>query len=431
MPGGAPSTPEAGPCDIRAMRSWVCRGFVSLLLPLAGLAACGDNAEPSAPDGGAAPDAMAAPDAPFAVGDHPAPPQIMSGGGPVATAPKIVPIFFTSADDDPFQPEVETFLAELASGDYSYWSEATAEYGVGPLTIEPTVVSTDPTPAGDGAMQTYLATMTDGTHAGWPEADGNTIYAVYLPPGLVFTDPQGQCTSWGGYHDELTNTKGDPLVYAIMPRCGGDILDNLTVVTSHELVEAATDPLPFSDPAYVVADDDHFVWGMTPGGELGDMCEYVQEASQRIVGLYMVQRTWSNASAAAGHDPCVPVTDHAYLGAAPVLDEDIAVMLHGGSLMTKGVAIPTGTSKDVEVDLWSDGPASDWSVTAYDVSSWLRGRPAELTFAWDQQTGHNGDKLTLTITRAADGRFGSGSEFVIFATNGTRTASQWWGFASN
>ena len=89
-----------------------------------------------------------------------------------------------------------------------------------------------------------------------------------------------------------------------------------------------------------------------------------------------------------------------------------------------------GTSKDVEVDLWSDGPASDWTVTAYDVSSWLRGRPAELTFAWDKTSGNNGDKLTLTITRAADGRFG-GSEFAVFATNGTKTASQWWGFASN
>ena len=151
MPGEAPSTPAAGPCDIGAMRSWVCRGFVSLLLPLAGLAGCGDNGVPSAPDAGAAPDAMAAPDAPFAVGDHPDPPQILSGGGPVAIAPKIVPIFFTSADDDPFQSEVEEFLTELASGDYSYWSEATAEYGVGPLTIEPTVVSTDPTPAGDSA----------------------------------------------------------------------------------------------------------------------------------------------------------------------------------------------------------------------------------------------------------------------------------------
>jgi len=414
------------------MQSWARWGFVSLLVPLAGLAACGgDNAGPTPPDAGAAPDAMGTPDAAWQAGDHPAPPQIMSAGGPVTTAPKIVPIFFQGPTDDPFEPQVEEFLKELASGDYSFWAEATAEYGVGALTIEPTVVSTDTAPGGDSAMQAYLATMTDGTHAGWPQADANTIFAVYLPQGLVFTDPQGQCTSWGGYHDETTNTNGDPRVYAILPRCGGDILDNLTVVTSHELVEAATDPLPFSNPAFVDADDAHFIWGMTPGGELGDMCEYVQEASARIVGLYMVQRSWSNASAAAGHDPCVPVSDHAYLGAAPVLDEDLTLTMRNGSVMTKGVTVPLGTSKDVAVQLWSDGPASDWTVTAYDVASWLRGRPAELTFAWDKTSGHNGDTLTLTITRMADGRFGSGSEFVVFATNGTKTASQWWGFAAN
>jgi len=127
----------------------------------------------------------------------------------------------------------------------------------------------------------------------------------------------------------------------------------------------------------------------------------------------------------------VPVSDHAYLGAAPVLDEDLTLTMRNGSVMTKGVTVPLGTSKDVAVQLWSDGPASDWTVTAYDVASWLRGRPAELTFAWDKTSGHNGDTLTLTITRMADGRFGSGSEFVVFATNGTKTASQWWGFAAN
>ncbi|MCE9573476.1 MAG: hypothetical protein K8W52_09980 [Deltaproteobacteria bacterium] len=403
------------------------RSLVStaLFLSLA-LAACGDNlaAIDPAPDAGL----PGTPDAPtFTPAPHPAAPQVIGAGGPVLATPVVVPIFFTGDGD--FQAETEKFLGQLATSDY--WHATTSEYGVGPLTIKPTIVSTDPVPTTDSGLQAWIETMTDGTHAGWPVADANTIFAVFLPKGAIVSEGGStSCVDYGAYHNEGMTASGQAVIYALMPRCGGaSVLDNLTVSTSHELVEAATDPLPFTAPAFVELDAEHYVWGQTPGGELGDMCEYVAAAPQRLVGLYQVQRSWSNASAAAGHDPCVPAMTTPYLGVAPVLDEDIMLMTRDGAITTKGVAIPVSTSKTIEVDLFSDGPTGDWTVEAVDVASALRGQAAQLTFAWDKTTGHNGDKLMLTITHAVSGR--RGSEFYVSASDGTKTQSLWFGLVGN
>ena len=106
----------------------------------------------------------------------------------------------------------------------------------------------------------------------------------------------------------------------------------------------------------------------------------------------------------------------------------------GNPVTTRGIAIPVGTSKTIEVDVFSDAPtAVDLQVVAVDVASQFGGGSAELTFAFDKATAHNGDKLQLTVTRAADGHdVGAGSEFVI-AVFGTdhRPVSLWWGFAGN
>jgi hypothetical protein len=407
------------------------RPVLAAAVAVAAFAACGGDSSGSGPDA-----AMALADAtpptpdagPFAPAPHPGPPQIGSYGGPVMDTPVVVPIFFTG--DDAIQAQVEDFLSRLPGTDY--WHATTSEYGVGDVTIGTSIVSADAAPTTDDALQAWLATMTDGTHAGWPAADGNTLYAVFLPAGVTLSTPWGNsCSAFGAYHAEVTTSASAGAIYALMPRCQGQgaAIDSLTTATSHELVEAVTDPRPFTDTAYALPDDDHYVWGATPGGELGDMCEYVRSAEQRDVGSFLVQRTWSNASAAAGHDPCVPALDAPFMGATPVLDEDLPLDLGDGAVTTKGVQIATGTSKTIEVDLWSDAPAVDWTVKAYDLASYFSGQPEELQFAWDKDGGNNGDKLMLTITRARDGD--GGSEFVISAHTPDTTVSLWWGFVAN
>jgi hypothetical protein len=381
------------------------------------LAACGTHHEGGGPDG--SPDTP--PDTgPFMEAPHPSPPVVMNAGGTVLATPKVVPVFF--ANDTAAQTDIEAFLTALAPS--SYWAAVSMEYGVGALTIAPTVIATETPPTTDTALQALITSHAGGT-GGWPASDANTIYAVFLPDGVTLTMGGGtSCKDFGGYHDETSAH----VVYALMPRCTSMTfpgLQDVTIATSHELLEASTDPHPQSAPAFVSIDDDDAIWSLTPGAELGDMCEFARAAYQPLVGTYMVQRMWSNASAAAGHDPCVPVMPTPYVNAATNL-QDITITAAGQSLTTRGVTVPVGMSKTVEVDLYSDAEAADWTVTAVDVASQIRMRPAELQLSLDKTTGHNGDKLQLTITRLKAGSTFGLSELAITSKVNNVTVGLWW-----
>jgi hypothetical protein len=334
---------------------------------------------------------------------HPNPPQIASLGGDVLAAPKVVPIFFAG---DAYQAKLEPFLATLAGSDY--WDQTTSEYGVGPLAVAPSIVTTDPPPTTDAELTSWIA----GKLATF---DPQAIYTVYLPDGVVFQSSDGtSCQDFYGYHTEISG-----IVTALIPRCVGpnnrDTLAQLTSITSHELIEAATDPHFVTTPAFADVDADHYVWSYMPGAEVADMCEYVDAAYGHLVESYLVQRTWSNAAAAAGHDPCVPALPNlpAYYGIAAVLPDSAPIASDNGTLMTRAVHIAVGASKTIEVDLFADTTTLPWSVEAQDVAS-LHGAPAELAFAWDKTTGGNGDKLHLTITRLRAGGE-PGSELVLYS----------------
>lgn len=391
-----------------------------LLIALAG---CGDNLGHS-PDAGGTPDA-AEPDAPtqFAEAPHPSQPVVMNAGGTVLAAPKVVPVFFAN---DASQSQIEDFLTQLAAS--TYWPAISSEYGVGALTIAPSVVATEAPPTTDNAIQALITAHANGT-GGWPASDDNTIYAIFTPQGTtVSSGGATSCVQYGGYHDETAAG----VVYALMPRCTSTTFPGLastTIATSHEILEASTDPHPESNPAYIAVDDDDAIWQLTPGAELGDMCEYAHAVYQPLVGSYYVQRTWSAASAAAGHDPCVPVLSTPYINAATKLD-DITIDLGGGeSLVTRGVEVPNGMSKTVEVDLYSDAPAADWTVVAVDAASQYRMAPAELEVKLDKSTGHNGDKLQLTITRLRNSQFGVSEVGLASQVNGV-TIGTWWALVS-
>ncbi len=386
------------------------------------LAACGggSHATPDAPDVDAPPDVPG----PFMEAPHDNAPQSKSNGGPVIASPKIVPIFFHG--DDAMQAQVEMFLSALAAS--PYWATTTSEYGVGAMTILPSIVSSDTPPTTDDALKTWIATNA-GTTAGWPAPDANTVYTVFLPTGASLSTPFGNsCTAFGGYHDEGTQNT-TKTIYALLPRCTSN-LDDLTVATSHELVEASTDPYPFTQAAYQMVDDPHLIWAFIPGGELGDMCEYVGNAAQRLVGNFAVQRTWSNASAKAGHDPCVPVLAQPFMGAAPVFTENLTLdpMDGTGPHPTMGVQVSSGQTKTIDIDVFSDAPATPWTIKAIDAAALSGG--SELNLTLDQTTGQNGDKLHLTISRVQNGQNG-GSEFVLSSRVNDHSVSLWWGYVAN
>ncbi len=396
-------------------------------LTLAGLLAFGANcggggSNNSGPDA-ATPDATPI-DAAFAIAPHGAQPQAVTLGGPVLTAPLVVPIFFTG--DDAMQAQVEGFLAALPGS--AYWHATTSEYGIGDITIAPSIVSSDTPPTTDAALQTFITTNSDGAH-GWPANTPNTIYTVFLPDGVILSSNFGtSCNAFGGYHAE---TQEGSIIYALLPRCTSGVLSGLTPALSHELIEASSDPLFSSNPAYQTTDAMHAIWGIAPGGELGDMCEYVHSAFQILVDNYLVQRTWSNAAAAAQHDPCVPeLAATPYLGAEPVLTEQLPFQdVEGNNITTPGVTITSGSSATIEVDLFSDTPTADWTVQAIDADNQLYGSQPELAFTWDHTTGNNGSKLQLTIQRTANGG-GGGSILLIESTVDNHSVSEWWGYVA-
>ncbi len=114
-----------------------------------------------------------------------------------------------------------------------------------------------------------------------PAATSNTLYFVYLPPNVVsILNGQSSCANFCGYHGHI----GGTTFYAVEPfvTCQGcafdNLLDTLTIVSSHELCEAITDPAlnAWFDP--------------TTGNEIGDICNRL---FQRI-GNFAVQLEWSN-----------------------------------------------------------------------------------------------------------------------------------------
>jgi hypothetical protein len=406
------STDEALGSRAKPMTKLVC------LLTIA-LGACGDNE--------LHPDAHIheMPDA-WSPAAHEPQPTAQSFGGPVLASPKVVPVFF--AGDETAQNTIETFLIDLAAS--SYWPTVVNEYHVGALTIEQSVVTSDPPPTTDMALQTWIEMNTSGSGT-WPPSDSNTLYVVFLPTGASLTAGFGKsCVDFGGYHSETT--PGGELVYALIPRCTSTTanpLDPVTGAASHELVEASTDPHFYTAPAYRNVDTAHFIWGDTPGAEVGDMCEFVDAAFQPLVNGFLVQRIWSNESGAASHDPCVPVLAQPYTAAAPLLSS-VEVTPKGSNakpFMTDGVIVNYGTPVTVEVDLFSDSEtAGEFVVSAQDATTVLGGS-ANLEFQWDDQYGQNGTKRHLIITRTTPGN-GGASEFVIFAFQNNISVAEWWGY---
>jgi hypothetical protein len=269
--------------------------------------------------------------------------------------------------------------------------------------------------------------------------DASTMYTIVYPQGTTITvNTSGQsaqsCSSFGGYHVD-TNVNGTDVPYAVIPTCGTfDTLGGVDAVTgpmTHELIEAVTNPYSQGNPAYAMVDTDHTVWAFLGGGEVGDLCAWNPASFYVPSDLKAtVQKTWSNAMAAAGHDPCAPdATGAVYFNSAPVFPETITLQLNQ-TVTTRGITIPVGQKKTIEVDLFSDAPTNGpWTVSAFDVVARARGSSSSMKFSWDRSSGVNGEKLHLTIEVTGASSFGGGV-FAIESTLGSR-ASAWLGLVKN
>ncbi len=416
------------------MRAWLrSLGFVMTMASVACSTSSGGPAEaepaaaapaPTTATTTADPPADPAPPARPYPAFRPSPPTLALGAGKVLASPRIQVISYA---DDPSAPVVDAFVSSLGTSDY--WSAVTREYGIGAATKLETVSLTDTAPSAidDAQIAADLASRVAAGSVAQP--DGETVYVYVFPAGTtVTTHGVTTCTSIGGYHAEATLGQGSA-PYVVVPRCGsfngyvGD--DLLTYTLSHELVEAATNPFRTSAPGFVV-DDAHAAWIAIFGEEAGDLCE---EQTMRLASGALVQRIWSNAAASAGHQPCAPSAGKPYFNAAPVLPDTTTI---AGSDVP-AVKVRVGTTRTIDLQLFSDAPAPAWKVEVFDGASAKFGKPAQLALSLDRKTGANGDVLRLTIealTRGKTGRADGVSTFVV-RSSGSGQETYWAALVSN
>jgi hypothetical protein len=367
----------------------------------------------------------------FVPAAHPALPQIVSLGGPLLRTPRVVPVFF---GEDPLRADVEAYLRALANS--SYWKGTTGEYGVGPLVVDPSIVVSVAAPSvlHEATARDWFKQVVTQSGAAFGTPTENSIYAIYPPSTTVVTVPTepNVCANGlggGGFHDSAI-INGLSIPFAIAARCstsaGQTALDVYSATMSHELVETVTDPV-YATAAFAQTDDAHAAFQIGTWGEVCDLCEFAPETEFRPPGVPgLSQRCWSNAAAAAGHDPCVPAVSQPYFNAVPVVGDSVSMSWAGYHFQAQGVTIPVGQSKTIEIDLFSDAPTPDWTVKAIDYASTFDGGAPALQLRLDRPSGNNGTKLQLTITvLRADSTYG-GEAFVLESIGADGAMRSYW-----
>lgn len=349
--------------------------------------------------------------------EHPVLPQVPYAGGALLVTPDVVSVAFAG---DPMAADLEAFGATLTTS--AWWSTVTggdcqangaACIGAGSgafvqLSTEAADHYTDSSVGGPSSFQTWLQSAIAGGQlpAPSPGAVSSTIYVVYLPQtSSISVDGDGSCVSggFGGYHSWLT-VGATQVAYAVVIECDvpppplptiapPTVLQQTTLGASHEVLEAATDPVPATGYALDGTDTSNWAWiDVTGGGELADMCVdlFGLGDDQTTDGADTTQRIWSNARAAAGMNPCVPVpAGELYFNAAP---------------RQQFFVLPVGGSATFEVDAFAFQPMSDWTLTAQDwsdsASSYLSFSIAGATTtpAGPTVSVHAGSTVQVTVT---------------------------------
>jgi hypothetical protein len=212
-------------------------------------------------------------------------------GGPLLPKAQVFAFFWGAAwQQDPqagMAQQINQFFDDVLTsslldqlGEYSV---AGMSIGHGSRTGSVTLAAGPPGAVADSHVQ-QLIKQEISTDPAVPQPSPNTLYFVFLPPGVTITlDGGASCSNFCGYHSDINGQ----IFYAVMPYpdCSGctgalSVLDALTSTSSHELCEAITDPVPGQG------------WYDDKNGEIGDICAW----QTKKLGLYTVQLEWSNHS---------------------------------------------------------------------------------------------------------------------------------------
>ena len=249
-------------------------------------------------------------------------------GGPVISNVSVVTVFWTNTVDPAVQTTMPQFYSAITNSTYydlvsEYATNITPQGGGsgtnqslgrgsagGTFTIAPskcnngTLCTID-----DTAIQAELLAQITAGHLPPPDLDNNgnvnTLYMIYFPLNVTITlQGSRSCVVFCAYHGTTSakfNSKN--IAYGIFPDmspasgcfggCGSnpDYIKDTTSVSSHELIEAATD----TDVGIAQTFAPPLAWYDTNNGEIGDICNAQQATVNAGGGSWVVQKQWSNA----------------------------------------------------------------------------------------------------------------------------------------
>lgn len=215
-------------------------------------------------------------------------PKLTYRGGPLIGAAQVFTVFWGAAwKTKPQSDQVaklngffDFVVASALIDQLAEYDAGGVKIGHGKRTGSITISAKSPSSVTDATIQSFLKQQIAAGKV--PKATPNTLYFVYLPPGVrVVMGGAASCQAFCGYHNAI----GRSTFYAVMPYpgCSGCLgslsaFDALTATSSHELCEAITDPIPGEG------------WYDDSNGEIGDICAW----ETKTLGGYTVQLEWSN-----------------------------------------------------------------------------------------------------------------------------------------
>jgi hypothetical protein len=241
-------------------------------------------------------------------------PELHYYGGPVISQVDVVQVAWSSGVDAAYLAELSAFYEAMVSGTYLDWlseydtigkvgfldglpgSEQHIGRGTfgGAFVITPSIASTT---LSDADISAELIAQIKSGALPQPKLDAkgftNSVYMIDFPPGTTIGQ-QGQmsCAVFQAYHGTAL-LDGIPIPYGVHPDCDY-AFDHATVVHSHELVEAITDPNVAlnegSTPARPAAWRTPFKNVAEPSLEISDLCN---DQGFKLDG-YTYTKNWSN-----------------------------------------------------------------------------------------------------------------------------------------
>ena len=227
--------------------------------------------------------------------------QLQYHGGRIMPSPSYYAVYWNASVAMAVQDQIQAFVTNFP--DNHNWDnsptddyEVIQQYGgsngfpANTLTFLGTFVDSKPAQSTikDTAIRNYLSSLFANRGL---TASADTLYGIYFPSGMKIVLSGGtSCSSFCGYHSRYAYN-GIQIKYAVFPYpdCSGcslsgkSVADMLTIVSSHEIREAVSDP----------GDNGVNAWYDAAGYEADDKCAW-HNLYQMTNGGFWVQPEYSN-----------------------------------------------------------------------------------------------------------------------------------------